>query len=202
MPEFDFDFVPCNCKTTRNRLFVEVRPTEYTDGHGPMHRGTRLARALCCGLEFAIIPPGRVKLGSQAWPGYVEVEPVRVKSGEIVRRLAIKAGSSSVNPWWLDLESLPDCGCGPAPNPRWQTDTLKQALARPLLVSHEPECAGPAVPAARARFLRVLGTRQAYLDDLLVEHGIIEAGDHMLVPETTGAPTKVGASTESLAAGS
>lgn len=43
-------------------------------------------------------------------------------------------------------ESLPDCGCGPAPNPHWQTDTLEQALARPLLVSHVADCPAPKPP--------------------------------------------------------
>lgn len=71
MAEFDADF-------------VEVRPAEYVDGRGSQHRGTRLARALCCGLEFAIIPPSRF-----VPDGYTEVEPVRVQSGEVVRRIAI-----------------------------------------------------------------------------------------------------------------
>lgn len=88
MPEFDADFVPCACPTTRNRIFVEVRPAEYVDGRGSQHRGTRLARALCCGLEFAIIPTGRDKPR-----GYIEVEPVRIRSGEIVRRLAVKGAT-------------------------------------------------------------------------------------------------------------
>jgi hypothetical protein len=112
MTELDEDFVPCTCPTTRDRISVEVRPVRYV-GHGPMHRGPRLAQARCCGLEFAIIPPGKVKLGALALPGYVEVEPVRIRSGEVVRRIAVKQGSSCPNPHWLP--EPPECGCGPAP---------------------------------------------------------------------------------------
>lgn len=53
-------------------------------------------------------------------------------------------------------ESLPDCGCGPAPNPHWQTDTLKQALVRPLLVSHEPERQPNQVAETRHKLMLVL----------------------------------------------